>query len=242
MLIAMQRPDATCVAGFRAWLKLNRGVRKGEHGIRIFAPMTVPERNGDGAAILDENGRAKRRTLFRVTTVFDVSQTDPLPGAEPVLLEPPSEPLTGDSHADLIAPLTRLARELGYRVEHQDLSERSAGGWCDRKAKLIVVGNDEPNAEVRTLIHELAHAIVGEVDEQFAYDYEEVIVESATYIAASPAGLDTSGESIPYVAGWGEGGALEAIQQVAQLIDTVALRIEEAISAGAEPVQDKVAA
>jgi hypothetical protein len=55
-----------------------------------------------------------------------------------------------------------------------------------------------------------------------------VIVESATYIAASAAGLNTSGESIPYVAGWGENGALEAIQQVAELIDRVALRIEEA--------------
>ncbi|MFL5911771.1 MAG: hypothetical protein ACJ768_14500 [Gaiellaceae bacterium] len=55
---------------------------------------------------------------------------------------------------------------------------------------------------MRTLIHELAHAIVGTVDERFAYDYEEVIVESATYIAASAAGLDTGGESIPYVAGW----------------------------------------
>jgi hypothetical protein len=83
---------------------------------------------------------------------------------------------------------------------------------------------------VRTPIHELAHAIVAEADEEFAYAYEEVIVESATYIAASAAGLDTSGESIPYVAGWGENGALEAIQQVAELIDRVALRIEEAIT------------
>jgi hypothetical protein len=229
MLIAMQRPDATRVAGFRAWLKLNRCVRKGEKGIRIFAPMTVPERGDDGAVVVDEHGQTKRRTLFRLTTVFDVSQTDPLPGAEPVPLDPPSQPLTGDSHADLFEPLTTLAGELGYSVERQDLSGSSAGGWCDPKAKLIVVGIDEPNAEVRTLIHELAHGFVNETDEEFAYAYEEVIVESATYIAASAAGLDTSSESISYVAGWGEDGALEAIQQVAQLIDTVALRIEEVI-------------
>ena len=72
--------------------------------------------------------------------------------------------------------------------------------------------------------------------ERFAYDYEEVIVESATYTAASAAGLDTSGESIPYVAGWGEDGALEAIQQVAELIDTVAPRIETAITASGPSV------
>ncbi|MFL5912916.1 MAG: hypothetical protein ACJ768_20410 [Gaiellaceae bacterium] len=47
--------------------------------------------------------------------------------------------------------------------------------------------------------------------------------------AASGAGLDTSGESIPYVAGWGEDGALEAIQQVAELIDSIVLRIEVAL-------------
>jgi N-terminal domain of anti-restriction factor ArdC len=230
MLIATQRPDATRVAGFRAWLKLNRCVRKGEKGIRIFAPMTVPDRGDDGAVVADEHGQPKRRTLFRLTTVFDVSQTDPLPGAEPVPLDPPSQPLTGDSHADLIEPLTELAAELGYRVERRDLSGESAGGWCDPKAKLIVVGIAEPNAEVRTLIHELAHALVAESDEEFAYAYEEVIVESATYVAASAAGLDTSGESIPYVAGWGGNGALEAIQQVAELIDRVALRLEKTIT------------
>ena len=88
------------------------------------------------------------------------------------------------------------------------------------------------------MIHELAQAIVGEVDETFVYAYEEVIVESATYIAASAAGLDTSGESIPYVAGWGEDGALEAIQQVAELIDTVALRIEKAVLPVSDPDYD----
>src|SRR3989441_13271159 len=69
MLIASQMPTATRVAGFRAWLKLNRCVRKGERGIRIFAPMNVPERNGDGATVVDEHGTPKRRTLFRLTTV-----------------------------------------------------------------------------------------------------------------------------------------------------------------------------
>jgi N-terminal domain of anti-restriction factor ArdC len=239
MLIAMQHPDATRVAGFCAWLKLNRCVRKGEKGIRIFAPVTVPERGDDGAVALDEHGQPKRRTLFRLTTVFDGSQTDPLAGAEPMPLDPPSQPLTGDSHARMFEPLTELAAELGYGVERRDLSASSAGGWCDPKQKQIVVGVDEPNAEARTLIHELAHAIVAEADEEFAYAYEEVIVECATYITASAAGLDTSGESIPYVAGWGENGALEAIQQVAELIDRVALRIENAIRL--EPASDAAA-
>src|SRR5881227_1948974 len=86
-----------------------------------------------------------------------------------------------------------------------------------------------------SLIRELAQALVAEVNNNFEYACEEVIVESATYIAASAAGLDTSGESIPYVAGWGEDGALDAIQQVAELIDAIASRIEDAITTTDEP-------
>lgn len=113
--------------------------------------------------------------------------------------------------------------------------------YLERAVSAIpVIGTNEPNAEVRTLIHELAHTIVGEMKEDFANAYEEVIVESATYIAASAAGLDTSGESIPYVAGWGEDGAVEAIQQVAELIDRAALRIEQAISTAGENVAGDV--
>ena len=103
-----------------------------------------------------------------------------------------------------------------------------AAGWCGCKEKLIVIGIYEPNAEVRTLIHELAHALVGEVKEDFAYSYEEVIVESATYIAASAAGLDTSGESIPYVATWGSGD-VEALRTYAVKVDELASRIESAL-------------
>ena len=52
--------------------------------------------------------------FFKTAFVFDMSQTDPIPGVEPAPLQPPREPLTGDSHADLLGPLTRLAESLGY--------------------------------------------------------------------------------------------------------------------------------
>jgi len=64
------------VAGFRAWLRLDRCVRKGERGLRILAPMSVKKRDEAG----EETG--ERRTLFREAAVFDVSQTDPLPGRD----------------------------------------------------------------------------------------------------------------------------------------------------------------
>src|SRR5947209_13056515 len=86
LLIAMQRPDASYVAGFRAFLQLNRCVRKGERGIRILAPMNV--RRGESERDEDAQGENRRRVVFRAVSVFDVSQTDPLPGIEPVALEP----------------------------------------------------------------------------------------------------------------------------------------------------------
>jgi hypothetical protein len=87
MLIAYQMPQATQVAGFKAWQALGRQVRKGERSIRILAPMSLKERDEQG------NETDERRTFFRAVPVFDVSQTD----GEP-LAEAPREPITGDSH------------------------------------------------------------------------------------------------------------------------------------------------
>ena len=111
-------------------------MRKGEKAIRILAPMTVKDRQASG-----EDERERARTFFRTVAVFDVAQTEPLPGVEPVPLTPPAQPIDGDSHADLIVPLVRLARELGYRVEYRLLPSGGAAGWCDPSAKRIVVAS-----------------------------------------------------------------------------------------------------
>jgi hypothetical protein len=102
LLIAQQAPQATQVAGFKAWQQLGRQVRKGERAIRIMAPMLVKREN-------PETGEDERATFFRAVPVFDVSQTDgePLP-------EAPCEPITGDSHEPYIGPLTEHARSLGF--------------------------------------------------------------------------------------------------------------------------------
>ena len=230
LLIAMQAPDARFVAGFHAWKDLARRVRKGEHGIRILAPIPIrpgaeqPESDQSGS----DNADRRTRTLFKSVAVFDIAQTEPIPGREPVPVEPPSEPITGDSHAHLLAPLAALAGELGYRVQQRPL-DRTADGWCDSKHKLIVVNAALPaNARLRVLAHEVAHAGgIGYADRGRAR--AEVMVDCVTYIVLSQVGVDTSGETIPYIAGWGEDGALDAIHQDAQTIDEVARRIETAL-------------
>lgn len=228
MLIALQCHQRGIVpehiAGFHTWIKLGRAVRKGEQAIRILAPITVKQRDK-----LSDDGE-ERRVFFKATFVFDVSQTDPIPGVEPAPLQPPREPLTGDSHAHLLAPLVEFADSLGYEVAFQSIPG-AAGGWCDLSAKRIVVDANVPaNGQVRTLVHEITHAL-GVDYSKYSRAQAEVIVDTTTLIVLSGVALDTSGETIPYVAGWGENGALDAVTEFASLIDTLARQIERAIHA-----------
>ena len=158
----------------------------------------------------------------------------------PVPLAPPAQPITGDSHHHLIAPLIAHAAELGYSVEIRHLPDHGPGGWCDAKRRQIVVANGPANQQVRTLTHELAHAH-GIGYQQYTRAQAEVLVDCVTYCVLGSVGLDVGGESIPYIAGWGEDGALDAIREYAQTIDTIARRIEDALDPKPEPADDAVA-
>lgn len=220
LLIALSKPEATYVAGFKAWLQLGYCVRKGERAIRIFAPLRVKQRDADTG-----EETAKTLVYFRCVSVFDRSQVDPLPSGEPVSLDPPAQPVDGESHTHLLEPLTAFAATLGFTVSVEPIPG-SAGGWCDSQRKQITVDAAAPgNARVRTLIHELAHAL-GVDYAHYGRRRAEVIVDTVTFIVASSVGLDVGGESIPYIAGWGQGGELDAVTEFAQTIDTLAHRIE----------------
>jgi hypothetical protein len=224
LLVALARPNASFVAGFKAWLDLGYCVRKGEKAIRIIAPMPVKERN---RATGEETGETI--TLFKGVSVFDAQQVEPLPSGEPTPLQPPSQPLAGDSHAHLIAPTIAFAESLGYAVSFEPIAG-SAGGWCDTGAKQIVVDtNRRANARLRTLVHEAIHAL-GVDYRHYSQAQAEVIVDTATLVVLGGLGLDVSGETVPYVAGWGEDGALDAVTEFAQLIDDLARRVEAALS------------
>src|SRR4051794_34127307 len=207
LLIAMQRPDATQVASYRTWQSLGRQVRRGEHGIRIMAPMTVRVRNGEcespkvgglsygntvaqqvaaGRRALGETdeGETATRLLFKSVSVFDVSQTDgePLP-------ELASEPIEGNSLIGSVAPLTEYAERLGYAVETESI-RGGAQGYHDPAGKRIVTDASlAPNARVRCLVHELAHALGASYSEYGRGD-AEVIADTAALIVCSGLGLD----------------------------------------------------
>ena len=119
--------------------------------------------------------------------------TDVLPGKEPVPLAPPSQPISGDSHHHLIAPLIAHAAELGYSVDVRELPENGPGGWCDAKRKQIVVATGPANRQVRTIVHEIAHAH-GLGYKQYGREQAEVLVDCVIFwrrrsVCGSGAGL-----------------------------------------------------
>jgi antirestriction protein ArdC len=223
--------EPTYVAGFKAWLRLDRVVRKGERALRILAPVSVQDRDADG----EETG--ERRVFFRTVFVFDVSQTEVLGGREPVPLEVPREPLRGDSHAELLGPLERLAGELGYEVYYWPLA--GPEGVCDyRRRRISVDERLAANARVATLVHELGHVLVESElagGEALTKELEELVVEAVAYVALAGGGLDTGRDSVPYIASWQGHNALEQLRRAAELIDALARRIEQAIDAEREP-------
>jgi antirestriction protein ArdC len=220
LMIAHQDPDASYVAGFHAWLDLGYCVRKGEHAIAIMAPH---RRKKDA----DDDDQP---VYFRAVPVFDRAQVDALPDRDPTPLEPPCEPVTGDSHEALIAPLIQHAGELGYTVRWVELNVDGADGWCDHNAKEIVLRDGMPaNAQVRTLAHEIAHGY-GISYAEYTRGQAEVIVDTVAYIVCATVGLDVSGESIPYIAGWGDTNAADHARKFADVIHEIAKEIETAVA------------
>lgn len=235
LLIAHQRPDATHVAGFRAWLNLGYAVRKGEHALRIWAPMPPSKRALEAWRKTGSNPDDRPHTHFRLVAVFDRSQVDPLPDypGGPTDLDPPIAPIQGDGLAHLFDPLVDFAASIGYTVLVQAI-QGSAQGYCEpdrHNISIEAIGEDfSANAQVATLIHELAHALLRcerqETDPSLAYGGEEVVVECVAYSVCSALGLDTSEFSAPYMASWGEG---DQIDRYAELIDRLARRLEDRV-------------
>jgi hypothetical protein len=149
--------------------------------------------------------------------------------------------LTGDSHAHLLAPIQVFAESLGFSVSFES-TPGETGGWCDPNARRIVVDADAPaNAQLRILIHETIRAL-GIGYAEYGRQRAEVIVDTVTAIACASVGLRVDGESIPYIAGWGETGELDAVTAFARTIDELARRIEEVLTTASAAIGEPVAA
>ena len=232
LLIAAQRPDATRVAGFHAWLRLGRHVRKGEHGIAILAPVVPRLRVVDGDSG-DERWVAGRPHAFRVAHVFDVSQTD---GEE--LAAPPVSRLEGSDPKDWYTQLRDVAHSLEFTVEEDYLPD-DVNGDCNHALRRIRIEvRNGQSHQVKTLAHELGHAILHADRVGLCREQAELEAESIAYIVCAGLGIDTSEYSFGYLAVWAGGGeqARRGIAESAQRIQTAAHRVLDALTPGAEEV------
>ncbi len=237
LLVALQDPTATHVAGFRAWLKVGYCVQRGcTSHIRVWAPCAPSKKKLQAWRDAGADPTQRPKTYFRLEAVFSAAQVEPLPPpAKPVPLDPPFAEVQGDSLAWAREPLEQLAGELGYTVVYRTLA-KGHGGRCNPKDKVLTINDAQAiNAQVDVACHELAHALVRhdhqEDNPQLGYAEEELVAESVAHLAVSFVGLDSSASAVPYLAGWAEEAAADTFERIARLVDRLARRLEEALGA-----------
>ena len=254
VLIAMQKPDASLVAGFSAWKnKFGRNVMKGQKGIKIIAPSPFkikqemekidphtqkPVIGKDGKPVTEE----KEITIpaYKVVSVFDVSQTE---GRE--LPDIAVDELTGDvdRYKDFFAALEKTSPvPIGF-----EKIEGGAHGYYHLEDKRIAIDFGLSQLQtLKTAIHEIAHAKLHDIDLNAPKDEQqprvdrrtrEVEAESVAYTVCQHYGLDTSDYSFGYVAGWSSGRELSELKSSLETIRGAAAEIINSIDANIAELQ-----
>lgn len=245
LLIAMQKPDATLVAGFNAWKNnFGRNVNKGEKGIQIFAPAPykikkeeikrdpdtdLPILDKDGKPIVEEVERVIPN--FKAVSVFDVSQTN---GKELPTLG--VDELSG-SVTDYEKFFEALKAVFPVPIKLAEING-SAKGFFNQEDKTITIKEGMSEAQtVKTAIHEIAHAMLHDKDLKKAdlekpkdRATEEVEAESIAYTVCQHFGVDTSDYSFSYVASWGSGKDLPELKSSLETIRSTASELITQIS------------
>jgi antirestriction protein ArdC len=224
LLIGVQRPDATRVAGYKTWQRLGRHVRVGERGIAILAPRTYrraaqPDTVDAVDVSADQSGSDSPRRVagFRVVHVFDINQTDgpDLPDVRPQLLD-------GAAPDGLWDALAEQVTRAGFTVRSADCAP--ANGVTDFQAHLVTVRPDLPPAQqVKTLAHELGHVLLHAPEQRPAAldrTRAEVEAESVAFLVTAAHGLDAGDYTVPYVAGWSGGAAGVVLDTAERVLST----------------------
>lgn len=234
LLIALQKPDATLVAGYSSWqTKFHRQVKKGEHGITVIAPVPVrekdpqsePEKNPADSAQKKEN----THLYFRPVTVFDISQTE----GEPLPTIGVNE-LTGsaEGYEAFMAAMTTIS-PAPIRI---DEIESGAKGYYQTVKKEIVIQEGMSESQtMKTCVHEVSHAILHDRDRMKAEGEnkdrhtKEVEAESVAFAVCAHFHLDTSDYSFPYIAGWSSSVEMSELKESMDTIRKTAGNIIDAV-------------
>ena len=250
MLIAMQKPDATLVAGFKAWQKnFDRHVKKGEKGIRILAPAPYKIKEEQekldpvtGEIMLDKNGMPITEEVeikipaFRVVPVFDVSQTD---GKE--LPDIGVNELSGsvEDYEDFMQALTEVSP---VPITYEDIEGEVKGYFHTTDHRIAIQEGMSQSQTVKTAIHEVAHAKLHDRERNQDIDAvldkdrntQEVEAESVAYTVCQHFGIDTSDYSFGYIAGWSSDRDMKELKSA---LDTIRKTASELITG----IEDRLA-
>ena len=244
LLIAMQKPEATLVAGYKAWQKnFERHVNKGEKAIRILAPAPYKikeERDKldpvTGEMMFDENGMPQKEQVevtipaFRAVSVFDVSQTDGKPILE---LEAQELLSTVEGYEDFVQALMNVAP---VPIGFEDIPGDSKGYFHTEEKRIAVQENMSESQTLKTMVHEVAHSMLhnkeinrDDLMEVPAKDRntKEVEAESVAYTVCQHFGIDTSDYSFGYIAGWSSG---KDMKELKSSLDTIRKTASELIT------------
>ena len=250
-LIALQRPDASLVAGYQAWQKnFNRHVKRGEKGIRILAPAPYKikeERDKldpvTGEIMLDKDGMPQTEEVevkipaFRAVSVFDVAQTEGEPLPE---LEAKELLSTVEGYEDFIKAVTYVAP---VPIGFEDIPGASKGYFNIGENRIAVQEGMSESQTLKTMVHETAHSMLHnkEVNKEDILapakdrNTKEIEAESIAFTVCRHFGIDTSEYSFSYIAGWSSGRDMKELKSS---LDTIRRTASELITGIEEQLKE----
>lgn len=228
VLICMQQPNATRVAGYKTWEALGRKPIRDMHGIRILKPNPVKVEaqryvlDAQEKYLRDESGNPIKEKVeltlkkYVAVTVFDISQTEgePLPSL--------ADELVGDvkDYKNMIKAIIRTSK---LPVEF-DMLPAAKGYFSQAEGKIVInIGMSEKQT-FKTLIHERAHSML-HVDYKESRNQREVEAESVAFVVCNYYGIDTSDYSFEYVAGWSQNRTTPELEKALDIIKSTASKI-----------------
>lgn len=219
LLIALQCPHASYVAGYTSWRNnFHRQVKKGEKAIRIISPVKYKKKN--------EEDEEEERIGFKSASVFDISSTVQIDGMEPVQIG--VEDLQGhvENYKDFLDAFQSISPvPVNFRLFDGD-----ARGYYSDTEKIIVIQDGMTERQsVKTLVHEIAHAML-HTKEQLQdckkdRKQKELEAESVAYIVCEHYGFDSEDYSFPYIVGWCGTGFQEILKESMTVIQKTADKI-----------------
>ena len=244
LLITMQKPEATLVAGYQVWQKnFERHVNKGEKAIRILAPAPYKikeERDKldpvTGEMMIDENGMPQKEEVevtipaFRAVSVFDVSQTD---GKLIQKLEAQELLSAVEEYEDFVQALINVAT---VPIGFEDIPGDSKGYFHTEEKRIAVQENMSESQILKTMVHEVVYSMLhnkeinrDDLMEEPVKDRntKEVEAESVAYTVCQHFGIDTSDYSFGYIAGWSSG---KEMNELKSSLDTIRKTVSELIT------------